>query len=123
MRRNKPVNFGDLSLYVPSPARFITTKSRRTIVLGGESIDIPTLQRLVGIGRSSLSRFLSGSRIPRPFWALRTAYALGMTPEGLAKAIAARKKQLSEKKLEDGRKRRANTQRTERWLINHGALR
>jgi len=46
-----------------------------------------------------------------------------MTPEGLAKAIAARKKQLTEKKLEDWRKRRANIQRIERWLIKHGALR
>ena len=110
-------------MYVPSPARCTITKSRHPVVLGGESIDMPTLQRLVGIGRSSLSRFLSGVRIPRPFWALRMADALGMTQKGLAKAIAARKKQLKKKKIEDGRKRRANIQRTERWLIKHGALR
>lgn len=84
---------------------------------------MPVLQRLVGIERSSLSRFLSGARVPRPFRATRIADALGMTPEGLLKAVAARKRQLGEKRLEDGRKRRANIQRAERWLIKHGALR
>jgi hypothetical protein len=54
---------------------------------------------------------------------MRMADALGMTPKGLAKAIAARKKQLTKKKLEDGRKRRAYIQRAEKWLIKHGALR
>jgi hypothetical protein len=46
-----------------------------------------------------------------------------MTPEGLLKAVAARTRQLAEKRLDDGRKRRANIQRAERWLIKHGALR
>jgi hypothetical protein len=46
-----------------------------------------------------------------------------MTPEGLLKAVAARKRQLAEKSLEDWRKRRANIRRAERWLIKHGAPR
>jgi len=54
---------------------------------------------------------LVGAGIPRSFWALKIADALGMTTEGLARAIAARKKQLTKRKLEDGRKRQANSHR------------
>jgi len=46
-----------------------------------------------------------------------------MTPEDLLKAVTARKRQLAEKRLGRGRKRRANIQRVEKWLIKHGALR
>jgi hypothetical protein len=46
-----------------------------------------------------------------------------MTPKGLLNAVAARTRQLAEKRLDDGRKRRVNIQRAERWLIKHGALR
>ena len=123
MRPNKPVNFADSFMYVPSPTRCITTRPRHTVVLGGVRVDMPVLQRLVGIERSSLSRFLSGARVPRPFWAARIARALGMTPEGFPKAVAARRRQLAEKMLEDGRKRRADIQRAERWLAKYGALR
>ena len=123
MRPNKRVNLADSSMYVPGPTRCITTRPRHTVVLGDVSVDMPVLQRLVGVERSSLSRFFSGARVPRPFWATKIADALGMTPKGLLNAVAARTRQLAEKRLDDGRKRRVNIQRAERWLIKHGALR
>jgi len=54
---------------------------------------------------------------------MRIADALGMTQEGLLRAVAARKRQIGEKKLADRRKRRAKIRRAERWQIKHGLLR